>query len=247
MRSLVSKRESYNFPIKGSDSIGVLKLVANPVDINQAEARLVLVESFICEYEKYLAPSEIDDSLTSWRDGDRSVRKYYEDYFETELRDFTRGEFQYWVQATIDEKLVGWATFQREKLDQNAVYMNLLVVHPEYQGKGVGGQLVKSLDNLHEIPELSAIHLLLRRKNQGGRIFYSKLGFTSDPGYSRDDNFVNLDLLEGFTWRNPSLQNRVVISPCIDRPAFFRRTDQKDERNDTYCGFKPGFLLGERF
>jgi GNAT superfamily N-acetyltransferase len=78
-------------------------------------------------------------NLVSWRDGERSVEKYYENYFKTELEEFCRGDLHYWMQATVDEKLVGWATFQREKLNPNEVYMNLLVVHPEYQKKGMKG------------------------------------------------------------------------------------------------------------
>ncbi len=250
-------KKPYHFPIKGQDSVGVIELVKNPSHIDTEAARSVLVESFIGEYEKYLSPNDIRSDLISWRDGEQSVRKYYENYFETELGEFSRGDLHYWVQATIDGKLVGWATFQREKSDQNAVYMNLLVVHPTYQGRGIGEQLVKALVNLNEIPNLNAIHLLLRKKNQGGRIFYSKLGFTSDPEYQRDDNFVDLNLLEGLTWKNPSLQNKHSV---LSSDAHFRGmgkstlfkiiaplVEEQNKQSDTYCGFKPGFLLGKRF
>ena len=220
-KSPANVNKIYHFPIKGHDAVGVIRLIKDPNHIDKEAARSVLVESFISEYEKYLLPHEISACLTSWRDGEKSVRKYYEDYFQTEFNDFCHEEVHYWIQATINGKLVGWATFQREKTNENEAYMNLLVVHPAYQNRGVGGQLVKSLVSLHVIPDLNAIHLLLRKKNQGGRIFYSKLGFTSDPHYKRADNFVNLNLLEGLTWNNPSLRN-------------------------AYCGFKPGFLLGKR-
>lgn len=244
----------YCFPIKGQNSVGKIQLVTNANHIDKMTARSVLVESFIGEYEKYLSPNDISDNLVSWRDGEKSVRKYYEDYFKTELEDFSHGHLHYWVQATIDGKLVGWATFQREQSDQNAVYMNLLVVHPEHQNKGVGEQLVKALVNLREIPDLNAIHLLLRKKNKGGRIFYSKLGFTSDPEYQRDDNFVNLDLLEGLTWKNPSLQNKEAVSKTCLRDmgklTLFKIidpiVDEQNKQYDTFCGFKPGFLLSQR-
>jgi GNAT superfamily N-acetyltransferase len=247
----------YHFSIKGRDSVGVIELVKNPRNIDKQAASFVLVESFIGEYEKYLSPHEISDSLTSWRDGDKSVQKYYENYFKTELEDFSRGDLHYWVQATINGKLVGWATFQREKSETNAVYMNLLVVHPEYQKCGIGDQLVKSLVNLRESPDLNAIHLLLRTKNSGGRTFYSKLGFTPDPEYQRDDNFVDRELLEGFTWKKPSLQH--INSVCSDATDFrairgatlFKRMPPKVEgqsnQHGTYCGLQSGFLLGKRF
>lgn len=57
------------------------------------------------------------------------------------------------------------------------------------------------------MPELSSIHLLLRKKNEGGRTFYSKLGFCSDPAYKREENFVGLELLEALTWNNPKLEH----------------------------------------
>ena len=201
-------KKPYHFLIKGSDLVGVIKLVKNAKQINQEASRSILVESFIGEYEKYLSPQEIDDNLTSWRDGDKSVQKYYEDYFVTELDDFSHGNLHYWVEAYIDGALVGWVTFQREKSEKNAVYMNLLIVHPAHQKKGIGEQLVKSLITLQEIPNLSAIHLLLIRKNLGGKIFYPKIGFSKNPKYNREDNFVNIKLLEGWTWRNPLLQHQ---------------------------------------
>ncbi len=189
----------------------VIELVSKPADIDQVAASDVLVESFIGEYQKYLKPCDISAELTSWREGDQSVEQYYKNYFATEFADFARGDLHYWVQATVDGKLVGWATFQREKTDLNSVYMNLLVVHPHYQGKGIGTKLVFSLMNLNVLPDLHAVHLLLRRKNEGGRIFYSKLGFNADSTYHREDNFVDLELLEGWTWRNPALQNKDTL------------------------------------
>ena len=193
---------------KQGDVIGQIRLLERPEHIEQDAARTILVESFIGEYEKFLSPNDIDLKLTSWRDGENSVAAYYEEYFKTEFGDFLSGKFDYWIEARVDGKLAGWATFEREESHHNsAVYMNLLVVHPKYQGLSIGSSLVASLMNLKLIPDLEAIHLLLRRKNNGGRVFYSKLGFESDPGYVRADNFVDLNLLEALTWRNPALQH----------------------------------------
>jgi GNAT superfamily N-acetyltransferase len=246
---------SYQFSFKGSDSKGTLELVRDAKRINTDAAKAILVESFITEYKQYLSPNEISDTLTSWRDGEKSVEKYYEDYFKTELKDFSHGHVHYWVQASTNGRLIGWATFQREKSDPNAIYMNLLVVHPEYQKRGVGSQLVQALVKLGEISDLNAIHLLLRKKNRGGRYFYSTLGFVSNPEYMRDDNFVDTNLLEGLTWRNPSLQKKNEAYSGVSQsnhlfkePAKIDDNKQeKQSQHDTYCGFKPGFLLGKRF
>lgn len=192
-------------------SHAVTKLVKKPDDIDQDAAKSILVESFIGEYSKYLLPEEIDSSLVSWRSGEHSVQKYYENYFASEFKEFSEGHLHYWVEARVNGKLAGFATFEHEHAEENAVYMNLLVVLPEYQGKGIGKQLVMSLLDQKIIPELSAIHLLLRQKNQGGRIFYSKLGFYEDPSYQRPDNYVDMNLLEALTWKNPALENKEIV------------------------------------
>lgn len=234
-----------------NNSAAKIELVHDPKSIDKEAAKSILVESFIGEYKKYLSPNEISHDLTSWHDGEKSVKKYYENYFETEFKEFSNGQLDYWVQATIKDKLVGWATFQREKSNPNAIYMNLLIVDPEHQRKGIGEQLVKALLNLCIIPNLSEIHLLLRKKNRGGREFYSKLGFYSDPEYKREDNFVDMNLLEGLTWKNPSLQNKDTFGKPEPKDGgkstLFAVTGQEQKKYDTYCGFKPGFLLGKTF
>lgn len=207
-RSVISRPVSKSclFSIKNTDTVGVLHLIQRPEHIEHEVASIVLQESFIGEYEKYLSPHDIDPKLTSWRGGNNSVAHYCGEYFKTEFGAFLSGKLDYWVEARIEGKLVGWATFERERLNRDAVYMNLLIVHPTYQGKAVGYNLVMSLIKLGIIPNLTSIHLLLRKKNEDVRAFYSKLGFETDPLYERGDNFVNLDLLEALTWKNPELQ-----------------------------------------
>lgn len=225
-KSIQKKR--HHFTVRNSDSICIIELIQNPDDIDKDASRSLLVESFIGEYQQYLSPNEIDKNLNSWRGNDRSVQKYYEDCFHVEFTDFSKGDLHYWVKATINETLVGWVTFQHEKLEQNSVYMNLLAVHPDYQHRGIGEQLVMSLKNLGGIEVLHAVHLLLHKKNQGGRKFYSKLGFYSDSEYQREDNFVDNDLLEGMTWKNPSLQKKntqLIKKSYISKFSLFSQLD----------------------
>lgn len=196
--------KQYAFSLKGEQSSGIMQLIKSPAQINQEDSKAVLINSFVNEYKKYLTPSDIHGSLQTWDD----VHGYYDNYFHDEFRDFAEGKLHYWVQVSVDGNVAGWATFEREHTNPKDVYMNLLVVDPRYQQKGIGGQLVNALINLDEIPDLNAVHLLLRKKNQGGRLFYSKLGFNADPAYQRADNFVDLNLLEGWSWQNPALQHR---------------------------------------
>lgn len=197
---------THTFSILGQgNKAGIIELsvAVTPTEIDQNMAKTILVESFINEYQKpYLniLPADIGEGLKHWRGDNASVQKYYENYFAEELADFVNGHVHYWVQAKINGKLVGWATFQLEPSEPNAVYMNLLVVLPEYQNKGVGRTLVFSCMNLKQFNQPDTVHLLLRKKNEGGRIFYKKLGFFEDPQYHRADNFVDSTLLEGWSW-----------------------------------------------
>jgi ribosomal protein S18 acetylase RimI-like enzyme len=176
---------------------GSLELVDNPSDIDIDASRRILVASFSTEYAKYLTPEEISPELKYWKttEGQPSVEQYYEYYFEEELGELTTKKV-IWLQAKVEGKLVGWVTFCPEYERQNALYMNLLVVDPLMQGQGIGKELVFSLVSMGIFPETQSIHLLLRKKNQGGRIFYGKLGFFFDPSYQRKENFVDLSLLE---------------------------------------------------
>lgn len=196
-----------SFKLKNEqETRGTLKLIRHPIEINQAAAQSILVKSFIEEYKKYLEPADIGEGLTTWYGGENSVQAYYEKYFETELEEFHEGKIEYWVEAYIDDVLVGWATFIKEQSDDHALYMNLLVVGPEHQGKGVGSKLVFAASELGITTELSAVNILLRKKNQGGLKFYEGLGFKRNEQYSRPGNFVDMKLLEPLTWVNPAAQ-----------------------------------------
>ena len=199
------EKNFHEFALKNSSSRGVIKLIGSASEIDKDACRSILVNSFIGEYSQYLTPQDISKTSTSWRGGNNSVQQYYEKYFAVEFDKYSANKFEFWVCAYVDNQLVGWATFEREHDDKNAVYMDLLIVDPAYQHKGIGEQLVKSLLNLGAIPELSAVHLLLRKANSGGRIFYQKLGFYDDQDYHRTDNFVDLDMLVPLTWKNPAL------------------------------------------
>lgn len=69
---------------------------------------------------------------------------------------------------------------------RNAWHLQLLAVHPDHQGKGVGGSLVKagearvsSFRKLHRI----LTHLIPTRHLQTGRMFVWK--HSQNPGYER--------------------------------------------------------------
>lgn len=217
-------KEHHSFPIQGRELIAVIKLARVPEKLDLEASTSVLVNSFISEYrdKRHLAPSQIKSGLSTWDE----VKEFYENYFKTEREKFRHGEIQFWVEAfvgsklvdrkLVDGKLAGWATFRVEALDENAVYMELLAVEPNYQRMGIGKQLVYSLIHLNEIPDLHTINLDLRVLNEGGKEFYTKLGFHLNPEYKGAPNEVDRNLLQVYTWRKPALQNKAHPEPEPD-------------------------------
>ena len=179
-------------------SSDMIRFVSDLAKIDKSAAEKILVDSFVTEYQKYLAPQDISSELTSWAD----VERYYKNYFKEELDDLSTGKVDYWVEAYLDEKLAGWATFSRE--NDTVAYMNLLIVAPEQQGKSIGKALTFSLLQHPETKKIDTIHLLLRRLNKRARKFYEAAGFKEDPDYKKPGNFVDADKLVGFTWKAPA-------------------------------------------
>ncbi|MCP5470306.1 MAG: GNAT family N-acetyltransferase [Chlamydiales bacterium] len=167
-----------------------IKVAHGVHDIDQVCGRDVLVRSFMAEYEN-VPLVDLNPKFKSIGD----VRRFYEDYFDSELQHFANGEL-IWVQAFEGKKLLGWATFEMER---DAAYMNLLVVDPKAQRRGVGEALTFAILSGELYPNLKEIRLLVRNVNTGGRIFYERLGFTGFE-YERNDNFVDMSLLSPMHW-----------------------------------------------
>lgn len=161
-------------------------------DIDLDKAQDILVRSFMNAYEN-VPLVELSPQFQSIGD----VRRFYENYFEEEVEHFKKGHL-YWVQAFLNGKLAGWATFELEPLEENAAYMNLLIVAPEYQKMGLGRHLTFSICSEELFPNVQAINLLIRKVNSEGYKFYYRLGFF-DYDYKRD-NFVDTSLLTGLRW-----------------------------------------------
>lgn len=198
-RNLVAKTtDSYEFILRDGRK-ATIQLITDSSQIDKNAARTLLSMSFITEYQKYLKPNEIDAKLNYWfiQDGGNSVEQYYFDYFASVLVEFEHGK-SFWLEAKINNKLVGWATYDKYPAVPDAHYMDLLIVDPAFQKLGIGTELVYAITKLDSFPAVKSINLLLRKKNNGGRVFYSRLGFKSNPNFTTD-NFVDISLLEGWT------------------------------------------------
>lgn len=169
-----------------------ISLVKSISEIDQVVSRDILVRSFMDAYED-VPLSQLSPHFKSTGD----VRRFYENYFKEELEHFKEGHL-FWVQAFLNDKLVGWATFELEPQEENAAYMNLLIVAPEYQKMGVGRHLTFSICSEELFPNIQAINLLIRKVNVEGYNFYYRLGFF-ESDYQRD-NFVDTSLLTGLRW-----------------------------------------------
>lgn len=159
---------------------------ADEIDYDQSKD--LLVRSFLRGYED-VPLVELNPDFRSIGD----MRRFYEGYFDSELEHYSHGGLV-WIQAFQEEKLVGWATFELEKID--AAYMNLLIVDPDAQGRGIGKHLTFSIRSLY--PEVQDINLLIRKVNIEGWRFYQKIGFKNSE-YKRE-NFIDTSLLSGMSW-----------------------------------------------
>lgn len=188
----------YEFSMRNKN-LAYIELVDDPRQIDKQAACQVLCKSFVEEYKKYLHPCEIDEKLKCWWviDGDYSVEQYYIYYFKQEVDDFMQNKL-YWIQAVANNRLLGWATYDKLSNDADSHYMNLLIVDPEFQKQGIGKELVLSVIKFKLIPTAKKINLLLRRKNRVGKDFYSCIGFKANPNFTRH-NFVDTTLLEGWS------------------------------------------------
>lgn len=180
------------FTNKDNDVIRI-SVVRSPEEIDIEKSSDILVKSFMHAYED-VPLAELSAEFKSTGD----VRRFYQDYFKSELEHFKHGKM-YWIQAFINENLAGWATFELETNEADAAYMNLLSVAPEYQRKGVGKHLVQAIRSEELFPTIHTINLLIRKVNQQGFSFYHKIGFV-EFDYNRHDNFVDTSLLTGLRW-----------------------------------------------
>lgn len=165
-------------------------MVEDPSEIPQLRTRDILVSSFMTTYEDVPL---IDLSPDFKSTGD--VRRFYYSYFSSEYHHFIEGKL-IWLQAFINDELVGFATYEFES--PTIAYMNLIAVAPEHQMKGIGKHLVFSI--LSYYPAVEEITLLIRKVNTQGLLFYTRLGFEKFNS-PRDNNFVDMSLLEGLHWQ----------------------------------------------
>ena len=87
------------------------------------------------------------------------------------------------VVAREQRRLVGFAIL---RFWHDCAHLDLLAVSNEYQRRGIGGRLIKSVEQSALTKARRIVHLELRETNSGARSFYHSLGyidFIRIPGY----------------------------------------------------------------
>ncbi len=78
---------------------------------------------------------------------------------------------------TVNGDIVGLAGGYTENTTDNLAYLSLLCVLPEFQGKGIGYNLVNRFINISESKKLRGVHLYAVKTNLPAMKMYNKMGF----------------------------------------------------------------------
>ena len=113
-----------------------------------------------------------------FKDKESEVERILADELETDMTWFTSciamEKQQCLYVALHDATPVGFAACHKE--DDTTVVIDLMLIHANYRGKGIGKQLIKS--SLQTFPKTSTCMLVVLDKNQQARTSYEKMGFT---------------------------------------------------------------------
>jgi ribosomal-protein-alanine N-acetyltransferase len=76
--------------------------------------------------------------------------------------------------ACVGERLCGFGIMQYR---ENEAHLLLLAVHPEFQGNGIGSELVRWLEDCALTAGIGVVYLEARSRNAAARAFYRRLGY----------------------------------------------------------------------
>ncbi len=96
--------------------------------------------------------------------------------FKDEIEAFNaRKSGGYFLRAKSEERVVGYASFEKTDVDSE-VYIRQLIVDQDFERMGIGKQLC--FDSIFKLlPDTKHIVVIARRANSKGVNFYEKLGF----------------------------------------------------------------------
>ncbi len=108
-----------------------------------------------------------------------AYKKYVEEYWGSWIEEDQRNYFEKFINAVSDDawiiqlngKDIGF--YNGETLDDGSYEIGNICIIPEYQGRGIGTQVLKDIMELHKNQD---IHIQFFKSNSVGRL-YEKLGF----------------------------------------------------------------------
>ena len=125
------------------------------------EVKYVLSHTWKDTYGSFLSEKTIDKVTTIWHDPEAlaSQAQHPDTYFA--------------IAKDTSGKIVGLITVR--KIDDKAIFMNRLYIHPDHQRQGIGSKLYELA--IKNFPTAKVMRLEVEEENKKGLSFYRKQGF----------------------------------------------------------------------
>jgi ribosomal protein S18 acetylase RimI-like enzyme len=80
----------------------------------------------------------------------------------------------------LDKKIVGFTIVQRDSGMKTKLWINELWVLKEFQGKGIGRELMKKIEEIYKKKGIKLLELVADTERGGALKFYKKIGYDID-------------------------------------------------------------------
>ena len=130
----------------------------------------------LLELNKYVHQWHVNNYPKIFKDNEKDLRNYFNNSLERpntyHFIAYDNSEAIGFIQTQIVE-----TNNSPFRLPQKLVYINVIVVKPEYQGKGIAQMLFEKVNELAKKNEISRIELDHWEGNSRARVFFEKMGF----------------------------------------------------------------------
>lgn len=94
--------------------------------------------------------------------------------------------------AIQKEQIVGYCAFYMNDFESNTIYISLLAVDDNWQGKHIGTNIIDYIKKLGRINGFEKIRLEVKNNNNKGIKFYRNNNFNVEGEASEDSNYMEL-------------------------------------------------------
>lgn len=136
----------------------------------------LFLDSFLQNYQK-LGLTEVELATDD-------IEKVLNAYWNEELACINNNSIR-WIVAKDHDEIVGYASFNMEHSPEE-VFVQLICVKPEYQGQGIGKNLLYSIFQVDK--KIRKLSLVTRRVNSSAIAFYKSLGFEENTLLDKKTN-----------------------------------------------------------